>query len=42
MEKKKDNGKTGIVTLIICGIVAMALIIACVFFQEKLFGLFGL
>ena len=38
----KKNGKSGIITLIICGIIAMGLIVACVFFPDELFGLFGL
>ena len=42
MENGKNHSKKGIITLIICGIIAMALIVACVFFPDQLFGLFGL
>ena len=40
MEKGKKKLNGGIVTLIICGIIAMALIIGCVFFPEEIFGIF--
>ena len=39
MKKEKDSNK-GLVALIICGVLALALIIACVFFPEEFFGLF--
>ena len=38
--KKEKNKNSGLVTLFICGGIAMALIIACVFFPEQIFGLF--
>lgn len=41
MENKKDTGAhKGLVVLMICGVIAVALIIACVFFPEEFFGLF--
>lgn len=40
MEKKKNSERTGLITLLVCGVLAMALIIAVVFFPEQLFGLF--
>ena len=41
MSKKEENGNNkGLFTLIVCGILALALIIACVFFPEQFFGLF--
>ncbi len=38
--KENKEGKTGIIILIICGILTLALIIGCVFFPDKIFGLF--
>lgn len=38
--KKEKNSNVGLIILAICGVVAMALIIACVFFPEAIFGLF--
>ena len=40
MAKKEKNGNGGLITLIVCGIIAMALIIGCVFFPDELFGIF--
>lgn len=40
MNNNKQSNK-GLAILIICGIIAMALIIACVFFPEQIFGLFS-
>lgn len=40
MKTNKENGKSGLITLVICGLIAMILMIACVFFPEQLFGLF--
>lgn len=40
MKEQKGNSKKGLVTLIICGVLTLALIIACVFFPEEFFGLF--
>lgn len=39
MEQVKES-KKGFVALIVCGTIAIALIIACVFFPEEFFGLF--
>ena len=36
---EKSNNK-GALTLIICGLLAVALIVACVFFPDQFFGLF--
>ena len=36
--KKESN--TGLKVLIGCGIVAVVLIVACVFFPDEIFGLF--
>jgi Na+-driven multidrug efflux pump len=38
MDKKEGKG---LKILLICGIIAMILIILCVFFPEQIFGLFG-
>ena len=38
--KNEKNSHNGLVTLIICGIIALALIVVCVFFPEQFFGLF--
>ena len=38
--KEKNNSNKGLIALIICGILATALIVACVFFPDELFGLF--
>ncbi len=38
--KKEKKGNKGLVILIICGVLALALIIACVFFPEQFFGPF--
>lgn len=35
-----NNNNTGLKVLLICGIIAIALIILCVFFPDVLFGLF--
>lgn len=41
MEKKEANQMdTGVKVLLICGIIAVILIIACVFFRDQIFGLF--
>ena len=39
-KKKNKNPNSGIITLIICGAVAFALIIGCVFFPDAIFGIF--
>ncbi len=38
--KKEKNTNTGLITLIVCGLIALALIVGCVFFPDELFGLF--
>ena len=40
MAKKEKNSNGGLITLIVCGSIALALIIACVFFPDQLFGIF--
>lgn len=39
-KKKEGNSNIGIKILMICGIIAVALIIACVFFPDVIFGMF--
>lgn len=39
MNEKKES-KKGLIALIVCGLLALALIIACVFFPKEFFGLF--
>lgn len=38
--KVEKNSNGGLIALLICGGLAVALIIACVFFPDVLFGLF--
>lgn len=38
--KKEKNQNAGLITLLICGVVAILLIIGCVFFPQQIFGLF--
>ncbi len=38
--KKETKEGNGLTILFICGIIAVALIVACVFFPEEFFGLF--
>lgn len=41
MENKKEkNSHIGLITLFICGFITLAIIIACVFFPEEVFGMF--
>lgn len=37
--KKQKNSNTGVTILIVCGIIAVILIVACVFFPNEIFGL---
>ena len=37
--QKKESNK-GLIALIVCGLLALALMIGCIFFPEELFGLF--
>ena len=39
MKQEKASNK-GVIAMIICGIIAMAIIVACVFFPEEVFGIF--
>lgn len=36
--KKEKNKNTGLITLIVCGLLALALMVGCIFFPEQLFG----
>ncbi len=38
--KKKESGSNGLAILAICGVLALALIVVCVFFPDEFFGLF--
>lgn len=38
MKKQKSN--KGIITLIVCGLIAVALMVGCIFFPDQLFGFF--
>ena len=38
--KKEKNSNKGLITLLICGVLAVGIIIACVFFPEEIFGIF--
>lgn len=41
MSNKPQNGNdTGLKVLAICGIIAVVIIVACVFFPDVIFGLF--
>ena len=40
MSKENKNTNRGTVTLIICGILSLAIIIGCIFFPEEIFGIF--
>lgn len=43
MENKKKEEKstnTGLVLLIVCGFLALALIVGCLFFPDEIFGIF--
>ena len=37
---KTKNSKVGLITLIICGIITIGIIVACVFFPNEIFGIF--
>lgn len=39
-KKKGENTNTGLVILMVCGLLAVAMIIACVFFPDTIFGMF--
>lgn len=36
--KKEKNPNAGVITLIVCGLLAVALIVGCVFFPDVIFG----
>ena len=38
--KQEKNQNKGLIALLVCGLIAMALIVACVFFKDQFFGLF--
>lgn len=38
MTKKKGNPNTGLMILLVCGLLAVALIVGCVFFPDEIFG----
>lgn len=38
--KKNNNPNTGVTILVICGLLAVALIVGCVFFPDVIFGMF--
>lgn len=38
--KKEKNPNAGLITLIVCGGLAIALIVGCVFFPDVIFGIF--
>ena len=40
MEKKEKDSKKGLIALIVCGILSIALAVACIFFPKEFFGLF--
>lgn len=40
MKKENKNSNVGLIALFACGILTIALIVACVFFPDELFGLF--
>ena len=40
MKEQSKESKKGIVALIICGILTVAIIVACVFFPDEIFGIF--
>ncbi|MGN1358249.1 MAG: hypothetical protein ACI4WU_02660 [Bacilli bacterium] len=39
--ESKGNNNTGIITLVICSIITLAIIVACVFFPDEIFGIFN-
>lgn len=38
--KNQKESNAGIITLIVCGVIAVALIVCCVFFPDAIFGIF--
>ncbi len=41
MNKEDKVKNKGLMALIICGIITVAIIIACIFFPEEIFGIFS-
>lgn len=39
-KKNKDNTNTGAIVLVVCGVIAIALMVGCVFFPDEIFGMF--
>ena len=39
-QQKEMTTNKGLVILMVCGVIAVAMIIACVFFPDQIFGLF--
>lgn len=39
-KNKEKNPNAGLITLMVCGLIAVALIVGCVFFPDQIFGLF--
>ena len=39
-KQKEKNSNIGLITLAICGLLAVGLIVGCVFFPDEIFGLF--
>ena len=40
MEKEQKQKNSGLIALVICMILAAAIIVGCVFFSDEIFGLF--
>ena len=38
--KKESNKHGGLIAMIICGIISIAIIVACIFFPKEIFGIF--
>lgn len=38
--KQVKNSNSGLIALLLCGVLAIGLIVGCVFFPDELFGLF--
>ena len=38
--KKEKSSNAGVITLAVCGLIAVALIVGCVFFPDEIFGIF--
>ncbi len=40
MKEQTKESKKGIIALVVCGILTIAIIVACVFFPDEIFGIF--